>query len=234
MMSLNSEQAVVDRRNLSNTESSVFLNELRLELAPLRAEVLRTPFVERVKLGRASQSDLRRFAEQEYFIVNGDLRNIALTLTKVNDRYSLDFFLKMVNGERKALDDLLAFAAAIGLTEQELMRSRPITGCLAFTNFFGRLAMFGSPAQVAVEMEMTFDIWGANCLVMSDGLREHFGLRENELQFFTWWQDATYTQFLDEHCENIISSALVTEPDSLKEAGRLGVKYELEFWQSLA
>jgi thiaminase len=219
--------------NLSNNESSAFLNRLRLELAPLRTEVLESPFVERVRLGRVSESDLRRFAEQEYFIVNGDLRNIALTLTKTKDRYSLDFFMKMVNGERKALDNLLAFAAAINLTEQDLKQSRPITGCLAFTNFFGKLAMFGSPAQVSVEMEMTFDIWGANCLAVSDGLKEHFRLGDSELQFFTWWRDATYTQFLDEHCENIIVPSLESEPDLLREAGRLGVEYELEFWQSL-
>src|SRR4030067_692103 len=68
-----------------------FLEELREEFQPLRKRILTHPFVGSVEKGKASVEKLKFFVEQQFHIVNGDFRNLALYIAFSSNQWIIDF-----------------------------------------------------------------------------------------------------------------------------------------------
>src|SRR3972149_3998174 len=140
-----------------------FLEELREEFQPLRKRILTHPFVGSVEKGEASVEKLKFFVEQQFHIVNGDFRNLALYIAFSSNQWIRDFFFELIQGERSALDNLFKMAKALGIGDQELEASEPHAGSLAFTNYFTRLATYGTAGEIASAIIIDFEVWGENC-----------------------------------------------------------------------
>ena len=98
------------------------VEEIRSELAPVRARLLAHPYVAAVEAGMVELKQLRPFAGEQFAIISSDLRSVAHLVS----RFGGDFFLDVVSEERAALEALSPFASALGLSQTELQEYEPL------------------------------------------------------------------------------------------------------------
>ncbi len=210
-----------------------FLDEVREEFQPLRKKILTHPFVGSVEKGKASVEKLRFFVEQQFHIVSGDFRNLALFIAFSSNQWIRDFFFELIHGERTALDNLFRMAKALGIGDQELDASEPHAGTLAFTNYFTRLATYGTAGEIASAIIIDFEVWGENCSRISKGLKKHYNLTSEDTEFLDGFYPIS-SQFYDK-ITKIIGEYTRTEKDmkKMRIATRLGLDYELMFWDTM-
>jgi len=203
------------------------------EFAPIVEKIVDHPFVLDVCDGKLPKEKLVHLVRDQYFIVAGDLRNEIATAARAPQIWVQDFFREMANAERTALNNLFKIAKVLGLDEKKMEYNDPSPGTLAFTNFFGRLANYGTAGEVASEMLFTFPTWEPNCKKIFYGLKKYYGFKEKDLAFFNIWGTSDYPiikrKFMD-------IMALYLDEHNLKKmrvAGKLGLEYEAIFWDTV-
>ena len=213
--------------------SEKFLDDLRKEFQPIRKKILTHPFVGGVERGKTPIKNLQFFAKQQFHIVSGDFRNLALYIAFSPNQKIRNFFLYLIGGERSALDNLFRMANALDLSTNELVNSEPHAGSLAFTNYFTRLATYGSAGEIASSIIIDFEVWGENCHRISKGLKKHYGLTSEDTKFL----DGFYP-IGSEFYSSILSiigeyARMEGNKKKMKTAARLGLDYELMFWDTM-
>ncbi|HEX3037033.1 MAG TPA: hypothetical protein VHT73_18265 [Thermodesulfobacteriota bacterium] len=213
--------------------SKKFLDGLREEFQPLLEKILTHPFINRVEKGKAPDYKLRFFIEQQFHIVSGDFRNIALYIAFSPSQRIRDFFFGLIQGEHNALENLFRMAEALDITVRELEDSEPDAGALAFTNYFTRLATYGTAGEIASAMVVDFEAWGENCSRLSKGLKKHYGLSAEDTKFLDGFYPIT-PQFYDDVISIIREYAgTAGNRKKMRTAVRLGLDYELMFWDTM-
>jgi len=202
-------------------------------LEPLTKRILGHAFIGEAKEGRLSREKLRRFVKEQYHIITGDFRNLALYTAFAPEMWIQDFFLAILNAERKAYDNLVILGKALGVGLEEMARSEPMPGALAFTNYFTRLATHGSIGQVASALVLDLDVWGANCHALSEALRGRYSLRREDTAFLDAFHPVP--EDFRERAAKVIEYYLVKqgEEGKMRESARLALEYELMFWDTV-
>jgi len=217
----------------ANNASYRFLNSLRKEFKTLRKEILSHPFIASIERGKAPVEKLKFFTEQQYHIINGDLRNLALYIAISPEQWIREFFIELIQGECTALANLYKMADAMGVTKGELEASEPDARTLAFTNYFTRLGAYGTLGEISAAILLDFECWGENCFRLSKGLKKHYGLTHEDTKFL----DAFYP-ISNQFYKNIIRiirefAGSSEDRNRIKTAVRLGLDYELMFWDTI-
>jgi thiaminase len=209
------------------------IEEMRRDLQPVKEQLLRHPYVEALEEGKIGRESLRLFAGEQYNIIGSDLKSAACLVSRFGSAPSRDFFLGILQGERAALDALLTFAHAIGLSETQLREHEPLPGAHAYTCYMARLALYASDAEIAAAYLVNFPAWGENCGRLSRILQERFGLSEKEVAFFDLFASPPAT--FEANAMSIIQQGLDggTEPRLIRRAARLLQAYELMYWDAL-
>ncbi len=215
------------------TKGDSFVQSLARELEPLARRILDHAFIKDAEAGRLGREKLRQFVKEQYHIITGDFRNLALYTAFAPEMWIQDFFLGVLNAERKAYDNLIRLGKAFDVSLDEMIRAEPTPGAFAFTNYFTRLATHGSIGQVASAMVLDLDVWGTNCHRLSEALRKRYGLKADD----TGYLDAFYPippEFRD-HGIRIIECYLKEEGEErkMRESARLTLEYELMFWDTV-
>lgn len=210
-----------------------YLEDIRKEFHPLRKNILSHPFVKGFERGIIPLEKLRFFAVQQFHIINGDLRNLALYVALSSEQWISDFFIDLIQGERMALENLFKFAGALKLSIKELKDSDPHSHCLAFTNYFTRLATYGTLGEIAASILLDFECWGENCNSLSNALNKRYGLSPDETKFLDGFYPIPKEFY--ETIIKIIGKQSQTSEDRkrIRTAVRLALEYELMFWNSV-
>jgi thiaminase len=221
------------RKLSSNNAAYRFLNSLRKQFRALRKDILSHPFIASIERGKAPVEKLIFFTKQQYHIINGDLRNLALYIAISPEQWIRDFFIELIQGECIALDNLYIMAEAMGVNEKELGASEPNARTLAFTNYFTRLGTYGTLGEISAAILLDFECWGENCFRLSKGLKKHYGLTHEHTKFL----DGFYP-IPDQFYKTVIRilteySGTSKDRTKIKTAVRLGLDYELMFWDTI-
>jgi hypothetical protein len=222
---LNKEIAMADAKDL--------IEGIRLELQPVKEQLLRHPYVQALEEGKIGRESLCLFAGEQYAIIASDLKSVACLVSRFGSTPSRDFFLGILQGERAAWDALLTFAHALGLSEAQLREHEPLPGAHAYTGYMAWLALYGSDAEVAAAYLVNFPAWGENCGRLSRIFKERFGLGEKEVVFFDLF--ATPPATFEGSALGVIQQGLDggIEPRLIQRAARLLQAYELMYWDAL-
>lgn len=148
---------------------------------------------------------------------------------------AVDFFLGLAASEAPARAHLLRLAGAFGLTESGLAAYEPLPGCQAYPAYVAWLALNGSRGDVALALVANFAAWGSYCGAVARGLRQHYGLGDEEVAFFDFF--AAPAPEAEQLAESVARQALGTAsevPASARRHARLIQAYELMFWNTLA
>jgi len=209
------------------------IEEIRRELDPVEQEIRRHPYLAALESGGLRREDLTRFAGEQYHIIGGDLRSVALLVHRFGTTPSGPFFQAVLGGETAALAALLAFGAATGMDEGRFQAYEPVPGAHAYTAYMAWLALYSSGAEVAASFLVNFSAWGANCGRMGRALRDRYGLTREATAFFDLFA-APPAEFEAQALAAVVSGlAEGCEPRLVKRAARLLQGYEKLYWDTL-
>ena len=205
------------------------VEEIRSELAGVRAQLLAHPYVAAVEAGLVELEQLRPFAGEQFAIISSDLRSVAHLVS----RFGGDFFLDVLSGERAALDALSPFASALGLSQADLQEYEPLPGAHAYAAFMAWLAAYASDAQVAAAYLVNFAAWGENCGRLSRALTGRYGMSSEEVRFFDLFAEPA--DGFEQRALAVITGGLERglQPRLMRRSARLLQGYELLYWDTL-
>ena len=205
------------------------VEEIRSELAGVRAQLIAHPYVAAVEAGLVELARLRPFAGEQFAIISSDLRSVAHLVS----RFGGDFFLDVLSGERAALDAISPFASALGLSQADLQEYEPLPGAHAYAGFMAWLAAYASDAEVAAAYLVNFAAWGENCGRLSRALTGRYGMSSEEVRFFDLFAEPA--DGFAQKALAVITGGLErgVQPRLMRRAARLLQGYELLYWDTL-
>jgi hypothetical protein len=144
-----------------------------------------------------------------------------------------DFFRHALQGEAAAFEALMAFAAALGLTEDTLRAADPLPGAFGYSAYVTWLGCYGSAAEFAAAFLVNLPAWGANCGRVSRALQSKYGLAPAAVAFFDLF--ATPPAGFEEAATAVIADGVArgVEPALIRRAAHLLQGYELLYWDTL-
>ena len=221
------------------TDARSFVDELEAELEPYVAQVEQGDFVTAVLDGSFPRDGIRFVHTNHYHLLINDLANLNLYVARARSEEEMLFFHAMAAEEKNHFIALYYLTDALGIDRNALPSSEPNAACLVRTNYFSRLAQYGTAGEIALGILMNFPVWAAGAKQEARGLRENYGLGAQ-----VEGTDALDTVILDRFAEataGFKESALelvardLPSPGSeerLRMAGRWAVEYEAMVWQS--
>jgi thiaminase len=208
------------------------LEMVRRELAPAEGA---NRFVQLVSEGRLPSERLAAVAGEEYWIGESDRRSFLHLAARFPEPPAVDFFLGLAAVEIPARSQLLRYAAALGLGEQDLQAYEQKPGCQAYASHVAWLALNGSLTDVSLALVANFAAWGSYCGAVAQGLRRHYGLKDEDVEFFDFFAEPApeVEQLAGAVARHSLGTASAL-PDSTRRHARLVQAYELMFWNTLA
>lgn len=215
------------------TDARQLVAETRAQRKPVEQKLFSHPYLAALEEARIPKERLRLFAGEQYYIINSDLRSIALLLNRHAHLPSRNYFLGSLQGEAAARDALLVFARALELSEADLQAYEPLPGCQAYPAYVTSLALYGSDADFAAAFLVNLPAWGANCGRMSAALKARYGFSPEGVAFFDLF--AAPAPEYEADSLRVIQSGLDrgVDPQSIRRAARLIQAYELMYWDAL-
>lgn len=214
-------------------EARKLIAETRAQLKTVEDKLFAHPYLSAVEEGLITRKNLRLFAGEQYYIINSDLRSVALLVSRQGHGPNREFFLGALQGEAASRDALLAFARALEMSEDDLRAYEPMPGCQAYPAYVAWLAAYGSAADFAAAFLVNLPAWGGSCARMSAGLEGGYGLSPEAVAFFDLFA-APALEF-EADSLRVIQWGLDRGVDlrGVARAARLIQAYELMYWDTL-
>lgn len=211
-------------------EARRLVAEIRAELRPVEDEIRRAPFLTALERGRAPLSSLRAFAGEQYNIIHSDLRSNAQMVSRFGATPGAAFFVGLVNVETTALDLLVDFAEALGMSEADLQAYEPIPAAQTYPSYVTWLAHYATDAEIATAYLVNFAVFGENTGRMGAALRRRYGFTAQQTAYFDLF--ANPDPAFEAAALEIIGAGLrgCAKERDIKRSTRLLQAYEKDFW----
>ena len=203
--------------------------DIRRELGPIRDRVTDHPYLRAVEERRIELGLLRPFVGEQFQIVSVGLRNLA----HLAGRFGGDLYLDLLAGERAVLGTIPALAAAIGMSEQDLLEYEPMAEAHAYAAYTASLAAYASEAEVAAALAVNFPGSAESFRRLGRALRLAYELSGAQAAFFGLFEDqgpgfeAAAIPIIDAGLGRGVPERL------LRRSSRLLAEYEALFWDAL-
>ena len=153
-----------------------YVQSLEKRIKPFIDQVANGPFATSVMKGTFPIDGIRFVHTNHYHLIMNDMGNLNLYVAKARDEEEMLFFHFMAAEEKNHLQTLFLLTDALGIDRDDLRSSEPYSGCLLRTNYFSRLAQYGTPGEIALGILLNFPVWAAGAKNEAIGLRGHYGL----------------------------------------------------------
>ena len=208
------------------------IQDIREALKEIDAQIRTHAYPNTLMRAEVSLEALRAFPGHQYHIISSDLRSIAILVQRFGDTTGRDFFMGVLDGERKALDGLMTMAGKLEMTEGDLTDYPVSAEGFAYTAFMAWQALYASAAKFVSGILVNFAAWGHNCGRMSAALQQSYGFTNEDTAFLDGF--ANMPSFEDVALP-IIQEGLdrAVEPARLLRSARLFQAYEKMFWDAM-
>lgn len=209
------------------------MNTIHEALQNVEQQIRQHAYLHAMEDGSIAPARLRCFVGEQCYIIPGDLRSIALLISRCEQRDSQQFFRDVLQGEVAALDALEQLATAVGMSRADCTGYEPAPAAQAYSAYLAYLCLYGTDAEVAAALSVNFAAWGANCGRMAKALRQRFGMQEADLRFFS--QFAAAPSDVSPQALELIAEGLQrgVEARRIARAARMLQGYELLFWDTV-
>lgn len=210
-----------------------FCAGVRHDLLDVEERIKSNSWLAELEAGRLSTGALRAFAGEQHQVIPSDLRSFEVLTERFAAEPAHSYLAGMAAGERVALQELAAFATAVGLDSPARQGYEPVPGCQVYPSYVARLARDGTPAEVAGAFLVNLHAWGSCCARMAAALPRTYQLTPQDCAFFAHF--AAPTTELERISLEVIDAGLAqgVDPAGIARAARLLQAYELLFWDSL-
>ncbi len=156
-------------------EARNLVEELTNSLKPFAQEVEDGNYANSVFDGVFPIEGIKFVRFNHYHLLMNDSANLNYYVTKARSELEMEFFHYMAAEEMNHVNGLFLLTDAMGISRKDLMSSYPNSMCLFRTNYFSRLALYGTPGEIALGILLNFPVWAAGVRKESAGLKKHYG-----------------------------------------------------------
>jgi hypothetical protein len=208
-----------------------YLEAIRRDLAD---DMSGNPYLELVAAAAVPRGRLGDFAAEQAQVRASDRRSFLYLAARSNEPAGA-LFAEFADAERRALDLLTTFTAALG-RRVESGAGPQRAGCRAYPAFVAWLALNAQPVDAALAIVACRPAWTASFAGLGRALREHSDYRfdQRSCAFFDLMA-APDTQ-TEEQLLKIVATSVDTGQPPLRATGyaRLLASYQATFWTTLA
>jgi pyrroloquinoline-quinone synthase len=155
------------------------------DLQPLRQHLLYHPLWVGIEQGTVTHEQLQRFALQDWWLVRQAYRLDALAIASATDLEAQELLIAKLQSKVGCHQTLLRFGTAFGLSQGDFDSVEPLAGCMALTNFFYWMLVYGSPAEKLAAVSASEDIFIEICKRVAPSLMDNYSLNVEDVAFFT-------------------------------------------------
>ncbi|MFP3190817.1 MAG: TenA family transcriptional regulator [Thermoproteota archaeon] len=155
---------------------------------------------------------LKNFYDQQWYIVNYDLRSLAIMLSRAKEQDEIDFFLNALIGDYEALKILREVAEK---------KREPLPSVVSYTHYLAWLANYANPGEQILALVVNLPVWSKKCEELLKIFKDKYDVRFLEL--------FANSKIEEDKAERIIERY---EGNHLQIAKMIQY-YELKFWESI-
>ncbi len=205
-------------------------DELRAQVEPLWNTIYNHPFIKELEAGKLPMEKLQFYVKQDYIFLTEFARCFTIAASRRSDPKEMERFIRLayevVNSE---LPLQRRFAKSIKLNPRDLESARPHPTCSAYADHLFRVASLGSPAEFAASICPCTWTYLDLATRIGQALMKNYGVRPEDVEWWTAYASPEYFQVLDE-VKEAISSAATTEVARVKEYFLRSSEFEKKFW----
>jgi pyrroloquinoline quinone (PQQ) biosynthesis protein C len=211
----------------------LLLDDTRKAIASTEERIRHHPYLDALEAREVEKGKLALFAGQQCHIIENDLRNVALIVSRAESQAARDFLTGMLQGERAAMEALGAFGKALGQSTEQLHAAEPLPGAFAYTAYVTWLATYGTAADFGGAFLVNLSAWGENCGRISRALKAGYGLSGQDVAFFDLFASAP--PGFEEQGLAVVEEGLEqgADPVRIRRAARLLQGFELLYWDTM-
>jgi len=208
--------------------------ELMARLRPFQSACVHHPFVVGIVKGTLPIGRLRIFALQDYMFLQEVYKIGALAILRSPEVWAEELNVGKLYDEVGHCELLLKFGGAIGLEIKDFSEAQQLPGTMAVTNYLQTVCLFGGPAEFGAALGSVSKAFLEICARVSDGLRRHYGLRDEDVQFFAIHSSGSEAKH-NELDWKLASAFMGSEEDLGRAflAAKLALHYEKMFFDSV-
>lgn len=206
------------------------LDDVRRELEPLNSSIINHPLIKDAEKGVLSMNVIRAFVINQWYIINHDLRSIAIAMSKTRNVQELMLMKKFLDGDYGALMELRKLMKELGIAEDDPVTLNIVPEAIAYTHYLSWLANYTEPCEFAFALIVNLPVWGNVVYRLGQSLSNKYGIKEVGLfEAFKGPFDDLENEALAiiDNCLNDIKIK------RLKGIARIIQVYEKMFWDSI-
>jgi len=167
--------------------TKAFIDSLIKEIIqPGVDRLMALPYFTELRAGKLSIKRLQGWSLQHYLHNVALLKGFALCMVKnCHEPDLFKYFLYQLNEEQYHPDLAKNFGLAIGLAEEDFQKATPIFECLGHTSKTIHGMLLGSAAENRASALVNETMVCRYSEAHIGGLRQHYGLSDKQIQFFT-------------------------------------------------
>ncbi len=200
-----------------------FLIKIRKELEKENEKIINHPLIKEAEEGKLKIEKIKNFVSQQIYIVNHDLRSLAIMLSRSKYDDEIDFFYTLISGDYEALKRLKLLAEEIKVDFSE-----PIPMAIAYTHYLAWLANYANPGEQAIALIVNIPVWGEACRRFGNALKENYKIKN--IGFFELFSgpfdkiEEMAIKIIERYKENL---------SNMEKCAKLIQAYELMFWNGI-
>ncbi|BFH73987.1 TenA family transcriptional regulator [Sulfurisphaera javensis] len=182
------------------------LNEIRKEISDVNSLIYSHQLFNSVET-------LKLFYDQQWYIVNHDLRSLAIMVSRAKEQDELDFFINAMQGDYEGLKILREVAEK---------KREPIPLVVSYTHYLSWLANYANPGEQVLALVVNLPIWAYNCKRLADRFKGKYDVRFLEL-------------FANVSVDENKAEEIMKRYDNSRyfQIAKMIQYYELQFWEGL-
>ncbi|ARM74681.1 TenA family transcriptional regulator [Acidianus manzaensis] len=189
------------------------LSQLREELSQINQQIINHPFIKSAEEGKIAQNKIQLIYDQQWYIVNSDVKSLAIMLSKAKEQDEIDFLLSALEGDYAGLKILRKIANK---------NVEPLPWAVAYTHYLAWLANYASTGEQVLALVINLPIWSQNCKKLAEIFKGKINVEFLEL-------------FANAKIDEDLAEKIISRYDSKNylEIAKTIQAYELSFWNSI-
>jgi thiaminase len=159
-------------------EPRELLESIRKALEPLNEVIINHPMIRDAEDGRLSMNTIKAFVMNQWYIVNYDLRSLAIALGRTRSTAELEFMKMLLDGDYNALHELMKLMRELGIEIKDPLTLDIIPEAVQYTHYLAWLSNYASMPEFALAIIVNMPVWGQNVVRLGNALRSKYGIRE--------------------------------------------------------